>query len=82
MNKSIHNLVKETLPLLKEVSEVMRATSKTDLATKIDEAAFAMEELVQSGDVDRISIIKILEILGQGIALIPEVAELLKLFKS
>lgn len=82
MDKSIHNLMKETLPLLKEASEVMRASSKTGLAEKIDEAVVAIEKLVQSDEIDRHQINQVLEILGRGIALIPEIAKLLDLFKS
>lgn len=82
MNNSTHVLLKEILPLLREVSEVMRATLETRLAARTDEAVFAIEELVQSGAHDRTAIIGVLEILGRGIALIPEIAELLKMFKS
>lgn len=81
MDKSIHVLLKETLRLLREVSEVMRATSETRLAARTDEAVLAMEELLQSGTHDRAAIIGILEILARGIALIPEIAEMLKMFK-
>ena len=80
--KSVHNLMAETLPLLREASQVMRAKSETSVALKIDEAVVKMEELMQSDFADHGSISEILKILGQGIALIPSIEQLLKMIKD
>lgn len=80
--KSVHNLMAETLPLLKEASRVMRAKSETSVALKIDEAVVKLEQLMQSDFTDHGSISEILKILGQGIALIPAIEQLLKMFKD
>jgi len=80
--KSVHNLMAETLPLLQEVSQVMRAKSETSVALKIDEAVAKLAELMQSDFIDHGLITEILEILGQGIALIPAIEQLLQVFKD
>ena len=80
--KSVHNLMAETLPLLREASQVMRAKSETSVALKIDEAVAKLEELMQSEFIDQGSIKEILKILGQGIALIPSIEQLLKMIKD
>lgn len=79
---SVHILLSEISPLLREVSEVMRTTSETRLARRLDEAALEIEGIMQSGPNDRTTVVEVLEITGQCIALIPEIAELLKLFKG
>ena len=82
MKTSVHILLSEISPLLREVSEVMRTTSETRLARRLDEAALEIEGIMQSGPNDRTTVVEVLEITGQCIALIPEIAELLKLFKG
>jgi hypothetical protein len=72
----------ETLPLLREVSKVMRATSETSVVMKIEEAIVQLEVLVQSNHTDYGLIREILKTLGQGIALIPDIERLLKMFKD
>jgi predicted TPR repeat methyltransferase len=80
--KSDHNLMAETLPLLREASQVMRAKSETSVALKIDEAVAKLEALMQADLVDHGSINEVLKILGQGLALIPAIAQLLQMFKD
>ena len=80
MNSNVHNLLRETVPLLREVSTVLRAKSETSAAQKIDEAATAIEVLMQTESVDRLSINEILHGLGEGVALVASLADLLKVF--
>lgn len=80
--KTFHTLIAETLPLLREVSREMRAKSETSVALKIDEAIMQLEKLAHSDLSDHGSITEVLKILGQGIALIPAIERLLKMFKD
>jgi hypothetical protein len=77
----IHNLLKETVPLLREASSELRAKLETSAALKIEETATALEELVKKGSADRLSIIEIVHSLGEGLALVSSIAELLKVLK-
>jgi len=79
---SVHILMAETLPLLREVSKAMRAKSETSVVVKIEEAIVQLEELVQSNHMDYGLIREVLKTLGQGIALIPDIGRLLKMFKD
>jgi hypothetical protein len=80
--KTFHSLIAETLPLLREVSLEMRAKSETSVALKIDEAIMQLEKLAQSDLGDQGSVTEVLKTLGQGIALIPAIERLLKMFKD
>ena len=80
--KTFHTLIAETLPLLRAVSKEMRAKSETSVALKIDEAIEQLEELAQSDLKNHGQIFEVLKTLGQGIALIPAIERLLKMFKD
>jgi hypothetical protein len=80
--KIFHTLIAETLPLLREVSKEMRAKSETSVALKIDEAVEQLEELAQSDLSSHGRVPEVLKTLGQGVALIPAIERLLKMFKD
>lgn len=80
--KTFHTLIAETLPLLREASREMRAKSETSVALKLDEAIGQLEAMAQSHNGNQGMIPEVLKTLGQGIALIPAIERLLKLFKD
>ena len=77
-----HSLMTETLPLLREVSRELRTTSQTGLAEKVDEAIDKLEGSMRSGHTDQRLVREIMKTVGQGIALIPEIEQLFKMFKD
>ena len=60
----------------------MRAKSETSVALKIDEAIAQLVELAQSDLRSHGEVTEVLKTLGQGIALIPAIERLLKMFKD